>query len=306
MRQAGTTGPDPWTGLRPELRPTAEHVGPFPHRPFLEAVEAAVGTSPDSVHVHRTDGDSAVALVEDGGTLRFAGPTHLTDYHTPLGTDPTALATALAAFPGHRFVLDSLPREAADVVSRGVELLGAEYLAREEESTAVLALPGSHDDWLMAIGKKERHEVRRKRRRFEAEFGTIEIERRGLDAVPEFCAMHRTSPGEKGTFMTEEMEAFFTALAREAGATVHRLVCDGVVRAAAFGFESEAGYFYYNSAYDPDAAMASPGVVLLSALIERQIERGATVFDFLKGDEKYKYRHGAEPRPLLTIEGVVP
>lgn len=106
--------------------------------------------------------------------------------------------------------------------------------------------------------------------------------------------------------MTETMERLFTTLAEDAGATVHRLVCGGRVRAAAFGFETPDGYFYYNSAYDPDAAMASPGVVLLSSLIDEQIRRGVRVFDFLKGDERYKYRHGAVARPLSTVERVVP
>lgn len=301
-----STGPNPWASLPADLPPAADHVGPFPHGPFLAAAERAVGTDPDAVRVHRTDAGGAIAVVVEGGAVRLAGPAHLTDYHAPLGTDPGAVARALADFPGHRFVLDSLPRDAADVVTRGLELLGADHRVDEDESTAVLALPGSYDDWLMSIGKKERHEVRRKRRRFEDEFGAIAVERRGADAVAEFCAMHRTSPGAKGAFMTDAMESLFTDLADEAGASVHRLVCDGVVRAAAFGFETEHGYFYYNSAYDPDAAMASPGVVLLSALIEGQIERGVTVFDFLKGDERYKYRHGAERRQLFSIEGVVP
>ena len=45
----------------------------------------------------------------------------------------------------------------------------------------------------------------------------------------------------------------------------------------------------------------SPGVVLLGRLIELTIERGQSLFDFLKGDEHYKYRLGAEARPLYEI-----
>ena len=52
--------------------------------------------------------------------------------------------------------------------------------------------------------------------------------------------------------------------------------------------------------------MASPGVVLFSSMIETEIERGASVFDFLKGDEPYKFRHGAEPRQLFAITGTTP
>ena len=118
--------------------------------------------------------------------------------------------------------------------------------------------------------------------------------------------MHRTSPGDKGEFMTPSMAAFFGDLVTGAGAVIHLLVCGGRPLAAAFGFETDAGYFYYNSALETDAAHASPGVVLFSTMIDTQIERGATVFDFLKGDERYKFRHGAEPRQLYALEGSLP
>ncbi len=106
--------------------------------------------------------------------------------------------------------------------------------------------------------------------------------------------------------MTGGMQHFFEDLMERAGATIHTLVCYGVPRANAFGFETDDGYFYYNSAYDADAAMASPGIVLLASLIEAQIARGAAIFDFLKGDERYKFRHGAQPRPLFVVSGVMP
>jgi CelD/BcsL family acetyltransferase involved in cellulose biosynthesis len=183
---------------------------------------------------------------------------------------------------------------------------GIDASVSEHEIAAVLALPATYEDWLSSLGKKQRHEVRRKRRRFSEEFGAIEIERHTGGAIEAFCAMHRLSAGDKGQFMTEPMEDYFTELLLTAGASIHLLTCDGVARAAAFGFETEDGYFYYNSAYDPAAAMASPGIVLFSTMIETEIERGATVFDFLKGDEAYKFRHGAEPRQLFAITGRTP
>jgi CelD/BcsL family acetyltransferase involved in cellulose biosynthesis len=236
--------------------------------------------------------------------VTFAGESRLTDYHTPIGPDgPGALVAALQRFPGTPFRLDSIPPEAVGPIVDALSGDGIEPTVSEDEIVAVLPLPSSYDDWLTSLGKKQRHEVRRKRRRFEAEFGTIEIQRHTGDAIEVFCIMHRLSAGEKGQFMNDPMESLFTQLLTTAGASIHLLTCDGVPRAAAFGFESDEGYFYYNSAYDPAAAMASPGVVLFSAMIETEIERGAVVFDFLKGDEPYKFRHGAEPRQLFAIEG---
>ncbi len=116
--------------------------------------------------------------------------------------------------------------------------------------------------------------------------------------------MHRLAGGSKGHFMTAGMEAFFGGLHERAGAVIDMLGGDdGVPVAAAFGFEDEDGYYLYNSAYDPETSHASPGVVLVGMLIERAIEAEKRVFDFLKGDEAYKFRLGAAPRPLFEVTG---
>ena len=50
----------------------------------------------------------------------------------------------------------------------------------------------------------------------------------------------------------------------------------------------------YNSGYDPaNYAELSPGIVLTSYIIEDAIKRSLKVFDFLQGNEVYKYRFGA-------------
>ena len=292
-----------WDAFPPDLEAAAPGVGPFPHRPFLETAWNHRGDVTEELHVVVAD-SGAAAFVVTGSHLQFAGQSNLTDYHSPLGPNGAeAVAEALSTLPVETFRLDSLPEEARAAVELGVEMAGGQLSVTEDEVAAVLELPDSYEGWLASIGKKERHEVRRKRRRFEAEFGEITIVQHGAEAINMFCAMHRTAQGDKAMFMTGEMQRYFEDLLDHAGATIHTLECDGIPRANAFGFETDDGYFYYNSAYDPDAAMASPGIVLLAALIEAQIERGARVFDFLKGDERYKFKHGAQPRQLFVVEG---
>jgi CelD/BcsL family acetyltransferase involved in cellulose biosynthesis len=292
-----------WEAFPEGLSPIAPRVGPFPLRPFLEALWHHRTDRHAELHIEAS-ASGAAAVVASGGLVTFAGESGLTDYHTPVGIEGAdALVAALQRFPKTPFRLDSIPSEAVEPIAEALSRNGVDAIVAEDEIVAVLSLPETYDDWLASLGKKQRHEVRRKRRRFEAEFGKIAIRRHTGDAIEVFCAMHRLSAGEKGQFMTEPMEDLFTALLMTAGASIHLLTCDGVPRAAAFGFESDEGYFYYNSAYDPAASMASPGVVLFSMMIETEIERGANVFDFLKGDQQYKFRHGAKPRQLFTIEG---
>ena len=103
--------------------------------------------------------------------------------------------------------------------------------------------------------------------------------------------------------MTDQRVAFFRALLAEAGASIDLLSVGDRPVAAAFGFAESQAYYLYNSAYDPAFAEAGPGFVLLAAMIERSISDGLARFDFLKGDERYKYRLGAVERPLSVIEG---
>ncbi|MEN8238213.1 MAG: GNAT family N-acetyltransferase [Actinomycetota bacterium] len=296
----------PWDAFPSDLDPIAESIGPFASRPLLEVVWNHRDTAGLDLHISSV-ADGAVALVTDGDRVEFAGQSNLTDYHSPLGSaGGEALAHALGSHQGASVYLDSLPLEAVAAVEEAVKAAGGEPSTSQHETAAVLELPASYDDWLASIGKKERHEVRRKRRRFVAEFGEIEVVPHGSEAITMFCAMHRTSHGAKGMFMTGEMQSYFEDLLDNGGATIHTLVCDGIPRANAFGFETDDGYYFYNSAYDMDASMASPGIVLLASMIEAQIARGAQVFDFLKGDERYKYKHGASPRPLYAVSGKLP
>ena len=76
-------------------------------------------------------------------------------------------------------------------------------------------------------------------------------------------------------------------------------------QAAAFGFESNDAYYLYNSAYAPDAARLSPGIVLVAALVRSAVRSGRRRLDFLKGDERYKFDLGAEPRPLYRVTAVL-
>ena len=102
--------------------------------------------------------------------------------------------------------------------------------------------------------------------------------------------------------MTAEMERFFGALHTDAGGLIDVLVDGaGEPAAAIFSFADEHGFYLYNSAFEPAVGHLSPGNVILSHLIESTIASGLQVFDFLKGDENYKFRLGAIPRPLFAV-----
>lgn len=283
-----------------DLPPLAAATGPFCTEDFL----ALVAGYDDGEGVLASTPDALIPLRVVDGTVRFAGDSEVTDYHSPRGDGTEALIADLAADPpAPAFVLDSLPEEAAKPLVAGLTGAGWRVETSVHEVCAVLSLPDSFDEYLAAIGKKERHEVRRKRRRFEEVAGPVRHETHtGTGwAFAEFLRLHRLAEGDKGTFMTAERTDFFADLATLDGWRFDLLRTGDSAAAAVFGYADSTGYYLYNSGYDPDLAGASPGVVLLGSMIETSISERRPLFDFLKGDETYKFRLGADRRPLTEI-----
>jgi len=286
------------------LSALAPRVGPFPMAEFLQAWLEEL--QPDArVMIISSDG-GALPLMQTEGVIRFLGDSDLTDYHSPLGPDIEGPVSFLATMVDRTtsLDLDSLPGEAATAIAEILTSTGLRPKTSEQTVARVLHLPSSVDDYHLLVGKKERHELRRKRRRYEEQVGpgTLRTDTGPGFGFDEFVRLHRLAPGEKGSFMTAERHRFFSRLAGQDGWRVDYLENDGAATACLFGWTDGSDYYLYNSSFDPAFQAASPGQVLLAAMIEHAITKGWGVFDFLKGDESYKARLGAVPRQLFRIE----
>lgn len=295
-----------WDTAGFDRAPLADAIGPFASRAMLRAWWQ-VREQGELLFLEAAD--AMIPMQRLGTTIRLLGEADLFDYHSPLGTDTASVIAEWSGDleAGTTIDFDSLPAEAADEFMTGLSKAGLSPSATMHESAAVLELQGDYETYLATLSKKQRHETRRKSRRFTEILGEPRLERAaGPAAVERFAAMHRLSDGAKGSFMTDSMEELFVGLHIDAGAVIDFLFgsADHPV-AAAFGFEDADGYFLYNSAYDPDAGAASPGIVLVNELIKRTIELNHDRFDFLKGDEVYKYRLGAVARPLWRVQTVI-
>ena len=69
-----------------------------------------------------------------------------------------------------------------------------------------------------------------------------------------------------------------------------------------FCFDDGETIYVYNSGFDPKFSMYSPGWVHLSRLIRHSIESGRKTFDFMRGDEEYKYRFGGKNSYVMRAE----
>lgn len=71
----------------------------------------------------------------------------------------------------------------------------------------------------------------------------------------------------------------------------------GRVAAVYYGFVARQRAYYYLGGFDPELARLSVGNLVVWHAIQEAIREGAVEFDFLRGQEPYKYAWGAKDRP---------
>ncbi|MCA1735847.1 MAG: GNAT family N-acetyltransferase [Actinobacteria bacterium] len=290
-------------------QPMAPKTGPFAQSAFLTAWHAELGEGAQVLVASWESGQLAMMKRGDG-LVELLGEPDLSDYHSPLG-ELTAADFAMLAddlSDQRRILFDSLPAEVSRPIATGLADAGLAPATSQHQSALVLQLPASVDDFYQGLGKKDRHELRRKRRRYEDSIGKVVLRtHEGADeGFDEFVRLHRLATGAKGQFMTGARERFFRRLAAQPGWRTDLLETPAGTAACLFGYADGRDYYLYNSSFDPALAAGSPGLVVLMAMIEHAIEMGYEAFDFLKGDEDYKLRLGAVRRPLFVIEAELP
>jgi CelD/BcsL family acetyltransferase involved in cellulose biosynthesis len=70
--------------------------------------------------------------------------------------------------------------------------------------------------------------------------------------------------------------------------------------AVLYAFRHSKRTYFYLSGFDPEYGCLSVGSVLLCHAIEQALRDECHVFDFLRGQEPYKYRWGARDQATFT------
>lgn len=183
---------------------------------------------------------------------------------------------------------------------------------REEglQPCPMITLEGDWDTYLMGLKKKQRHELRRKLRNADsyAEEVRFHILTKG-DPLEESIATYIELMGfdpRKSEFLNPKMEENIRELIKIALAgdwlVLAFLEAGGKKIAANMNFDYGNRLWVYNSGIHPDYYDLSPGWVLLGHTIQWAIEHGRNAVDFMRGDEKYKYRLGGEDRHISRVQ----
>ncbi len=188
--------------------------------------------------------------------------------------------------------------------------LGWQYEQNRLQPAPYIILADEWDTYLAGIDKKQRHEIRRKVRRAEANQPPanwyIVDSASNLESEMEAFMQLMAQDANKANFLTPTMRQQMQDIAKiaqdQGWLNLSFLEFGGSKAAAYFCFDYSNHIWVYNSGINPDYAHLSPGWVLLSYLIEWAIQKGHSGFDFMRGDELYKYRFGAIDRFVMRAK----
>ena len=202
---------------------------------------------------------------------------------------------------------DSSPTLAA--LKAESESRGWTHLEEMYRPTPRISLNGDFEEYLSRVEKKQRHEIRRKMRRaIESERGVRWFISDMADPEAEIDSFLKLMEQDQGkaSFLQDAMRAQM----REVIRTAHEngwlwlafLEADGQRIAAALNFDYENKLWGYNAGVNRDFMDLSPGWVLLGLILEWCCQNGRYEFDFMRGDEDYKYRFGAVNKYVMRAK----
>ena len=268
----------------------------------------------------------APMFVDAGGVLRWVGGEEIADYLDIIAPSEHMTAVSAAVFAWWlgadaphwtRAQLSNMPGwiDTPRMWQAQAQAAGLTAEVTQIDVCPVLTLAPTFDDYLAGIDKKQRHEIRRKLRRAKELEQPVWLKVLGPEddiaaGTAEFTRLMELSGGHKAKFLTPVMRAAFADIFAATHASgmlklAFLMVGDEAV-AAYVNFDVGGRVWVYNSGIDltHEARSVSPGWVLLALLIEQAINEGRTHYDFMQGNEDYKYRFGGVDTPVyrLTIE----
>lgn len=189
------------------------------------------------------------------------------------------------------------------------EKLGWRYSQQLLQHCPYIPLPGDWEKYLCGVDKKQRHEIRRKMRRAEEYYLPLRwyIVQNGSmleQETDDFLRLMANDP-DKAKFLTPamrtQMHSIVQAAFKAGWLQLAFIEVNSEKVATYLNFDYLNHIWVYNSGLDFRFGELSPGWVLLAHLLEWANEHGRQSFDFMRGDEQYKYRFGAVDRRVMRL-----
>ena len=276
---------------------------------------ALLGIAPLAIYAHQSRRFLTLKVLSFVG--RELAPDHV-DFLIRTGHEKRVAATFLDWILNSREHWDFLMLDGLSASSPLVPLLESGPAMRwhhtHESRCPFLSLPGDFSTWMSGLSKKRRYKIRNSRRQLESAYPEQVCIRRvstGAELVPALATLvqlHqsvRDSHHTGNAFRSEKLVSFHrrlcTCFLDKGWLRLYLLSAGETDIAAVYCFHYRGIVSFYSTGYHGDFSEFSPGMLLLVHAIRESIEAGATTFDFLRGDEPYKYFYAGLCRKDLHI-----
>jgi predicted N-acyltransferase len=273
---------------------------PFYSKDFLDAL-FELDLQSDKSKLYNGSLDTLL-LKKEGNKLLPVGDRNYVDYRSISDKKRNAVIVLLESEYKNIFI-DSVRFDEVQALQINIIRSNLSVDLIKGDVSVLLEVPKTYEDYLSNLGKKKRHELKRKLNKFKNEFPEYEVSC-GDDKnhFLNYIDLHIKSSKEKKEFMTEDVENFFSRLLKIKGWKIYLLWINKKAVASYFCFENREAIYLYNSGKNIDFNEYSVGIFLTHYLISKSIKEKKKVFDFLKGAERYKFDLGGKPQQLYDIK----
>lgn len=248
------------------------------------------------------DGDRPVGIfpgIVENKTLRFIGDERVTDITDIIYLsiyEEQFLESLASLITSKDWCVDLFPLEAGSPLVRLLSELLNDVKIKQSDLSPLLSLPDSWDSYLNKLDGKERHELRRKLKKA----SDVALKSVGSEQIETLFQLMIASSNEKKDFLKKEVCSFFKAIAESFSKNqwlrFRVSFLDSKPIGAIFSFYFNNRIYLYNTGFDPDFHFFSPGIISIALDIKSAIDEGFKYYDFLRGEERYKFHLGAEER----------
>lgn len=251
------------------------------------------------------DDNYIVSFAQKNSTLIFSGGDEVSDYMDLLGPNDgkpiiwNAILQHIESLHSQVVKLANIPES-----SRSINFFKEQkgFIVSQEDSTPILALAPTWEEYVQGLDRKKRHEFRRKLRKFEHQHppATLLLSPSPSTDIDQLLGLMKLDERKK-IFLTPDMESFFRKLVKTFdSAELLFLQIEGKNDAAVLRFELGNTTFLYNSGYD-ESNYSGAGWYLHALSIKQAIENNQKIYNFLQGTERYKYDLGGVDHFVYTI-----
>ena len=200
-----------------------------------------------------------------------------------------------------------------DATDKFAKQIQAQTIVKPYAICPYLPIDCDWDSFVNGLSKNQRYNLRRRTRKllneFQAQISMLEDPGELETAVDELFQLH------EDRFKTKQGQSIFRADLRKDFHKIishcflekdilrlFRLSVDDKTIASLYCYEFANKLFYFQFGMDPAWAKHSPGVVIMGQGIKYAIDKELDLFDFMRGEEDYKFKWTDKIRNMVTVD----